>query len=214
MNENVVGVTVIRVDSSKYRWNEMAYGLRLVWIRNIDCPEAGIFPGAKNDISFYHSFDIVNAKPSPWPIRRTKPVQRQSKSGNLHWIFLVAHIKDVHVTERTLFRRGDLVGGDDNIGPAPVRRNHDTDAMCIPFLGRGPLNLADHRGFPDIADIQNDDTLVAVGEIRAVFVGCQVVQRDPDLRQSLTQTAVAAAREDFAAGWGSKSPCARCATLS
>src|SRR5262245_55506798 len=172
MNENVVGMTVIRIDSSKYRWNEMAYGLRLVWIRNIDGPKAGIFPRAENDISFYHSFDIVNTKPSPWPIRRTKLVQRQSERGNLHRIFLVTDIKDMHVTERTLFGRGDLVGGDDNIGPTPVRRNHDPDAMCIPFLSRRPLDLADHSGFLDIADIQNADTLVAVGEIRAVLVGC------------------------------------------
>jgi hypothetical protein len=57
---------------------------------------------------------------------------------------------------------------DDHIGPAAVRWNHDTDAVCVPFLRRGPLDLADHCGFADIADIQNDYTLIAVGEIRAV----------------------------------------------
>src|SRR6266542_7037051 len=103
VNEHVVGVAGIRVYPAKHRRDEMADGLRRVRIGNVDGPEAGILPGAENNISLNHSFDIVNTKAPARPVGRTKSVQGEPESRNLHRIFLVAHVNDVHVTERTMF---------------------------------------------------------------------------------------------------------------
>src|SRR5262245_10062803 len=69
-------------------------------------------------------------------------------------------------------------------------RNDDPDTMCVSFLGRRPLDLADHSRLAHVADIQNDYALIAIGEISAVFVGRNVVERNPYLGQSFTQSPV------------------------
>lgn len=136
MDEHVVGVTGIRIYSAKNRWNEMTNGLWLMRIGNIDSPEAGVLPGAENNIAFDHSFDIVNTKATTRAIGRAKAVQRKPESRNLNRIFLVANIQDMHVTERTLFRTNYFITRDDHIGSATVGRNHNANTVRVSFLGR------------------------------------------------------------------------------
>src|SRR6185503_2956943 len=102
----------------------------------------------------------------------------------------MTHIDHVQVAERALFGRGDLVGGENNIGPPAVRRHDDADAMSVAFFRRRPFDLANLSRLSHIADIENDHALIAVGEIGAIFIGGYIVQRNPDLRQPIAQTAV------------------------
>src|SRR5919108_732935 len=104
MDENVIGMARVRIGSSKHRRYEMADGLWLVRIGNIDSPETGILPRAVNDMTLYHSFNIVNAEAAARTIGRAEPVQRQPESRNLHRVLLIADVEHVHVTERTMFR--------------------------------------------------------------------------------------------------------------
>jgi len=76
MDEHVVGVTGIRVHSAKNRGDEMTDGFRSIGIGNVDGPESGIFPGAEDNIPFDHSFDVMNAEPSPRSVRRTEAIRR------------------------------------------------------------------------------------------------------------------------------------------
>ena len=69
-------------------------------------------------------------------------------------------------------------------------RDDDSNAVCIAFLRWRPLDLADLGRFLEIADIQNDDALIAVRKIGAVFVRGQVVQGNPNFWQPFAQSAV------------------------
>jgi hypothetical protein len=62
-----------------------------------------------------------------------------------------------------------------------VLGHDDTDTVGVAFFRRRPLDLADFGRFADIADVENDYALIALGEIGAVFVDRDVVQRNPDL---------------------------------
>ena len=104
MDENVIGMAGVRIGSSKYRRDEMTDGLWLVRIGNIDGPETGILPRAVNDMTLYHSFNIVNAEAAARAIGRAEPVQRKPESRNLNRVLLVADVKNVHVTKGTMFR--------------------------------------------------------------------------------------------------------------
>ena len=176
MHENIVGVTGIGIGSPEHRRHEMADGFWMIGIRNIDGPEAGIFPGAENNIAFDHTLDVVNAEAPARPIRWTESIERQAESSDLDGIGFMTDIDHMEVAERTLFCRGNLIGGENNVRPTAVRRYNDADTVGIAFLGRGPLDLADLGRFLEIADIQDDDALIAVRKIGAVFVRGQVVQ--------------------------------------
>src|SRR5919109_1004443 len=110
MNVNIVGMAGVGIHSPEYRRNEMAHGIWPIGVRNIDSPETGIFPRAKNDVPLNCPLDVMNAKASSRTIRWAKPVQGQPESRNLHGIFFVSHVKNMHITEGTLFGRGNLVG--------------------------------------------------------------------------------------------------------
>lgn len=187
MDKDIVSVTVVRVGSCKRRWNKVADALGSIGIGDVDRPEARIFPGAENNISLYHPLHIVNAKPPSRPVRRTKSVQRQPKSPNLNGIVLIADVQDMHVTERALLGSEYLVSRYNEVGPARVWWNNNSDAVSVSFLRRGPLDLADLGRFTDIADIENNNTFIAVCEICAVFVRRDVMEKDPDLGQPFPQ---------------------------
>src|SRR5215510_3972138 len=66
-----------------------------------------------------------------------------------------------------------------------MSRNDNPDAVGVSLLRGGPANLANHRRFADVADIQDDNAHIAVRQIRPVLISCNVVQVNPDLRQYL-----------------------------
>src|SRR5262245_66452293 len=92
-------------------WNVVGDRLRVVQIRNVNPPEAALFPGAPNNIPPYHPLDIVNAHPSSRPIRRTiaMQIQRKPEPRNLLRTRLVSNIEDMRIAERTL---AELIGSD------------------------------------------------------------------------------------------------------
>src|SRR6266536_1290871 len=70
-------------------------------------------------------------------------------------------------------------------------RNNDADTVRVSFLRWRPVDLADHGRLAHVADIQNDHALIAVGQVSTVFVDGDIMQSDPDLRQSFTQSSIA-----------------------
>src|SRR5687767_1473114 len=135
----------VRIHTPKNRRHEMTYRPWPMRIGNVDGPEAGIFPCAEDDISLDHAIDVMNPKASARPIRRAKSIKWKPEGRDLDRILFIAHIEDVHVTERTLFSRSNLVCSNNNIRSPAVGRNNDTHAVGVALLRGRPFDLTDHR---------------------------------------------------------------------
>src|SRR6185436_10281904 len=120
----------------------------------------------------------MNAKAPARAVRRTKAIQWQAMRSDLHRIHLMANIDNVQVAEWALLRVCDLIRGENDVGSAAMLGHDDPDAVRVAFFRWRPFDLADLCRFFDIANIENDDALISIGEVSAVFVHSHVVQRD------------------------------------
>src|SRR5438046_429762 len=179
---------------------------RIVYIREVDAPEAAFFIGGAHDVAADIALDIVRTHPVSEPILRTvrMHVQGSPEPRNLPRASLVAHIDEVHIAERTLAK---LVAADDGLDAAAALGIHETPAMRLARQRRHgdggggrrildhrierrtvllirPVDLADSLRIADIADIQDDETLVAHRQIAAVMPDGHVMDHDSGCRQA------------------------------